>query len=66
MELQWNYDYTSYLTVATQWQSEMTSYLNNSYDVMNFSAKFEKFLPYSIIMTSWPGGAPLPPPPKKS
>ena len=29
---------------------EMTSYLNNGYDVMNCFAKFEKFLPHSIII----------------
>ena len=28
----------------------MTSYLNNGYDVMNYFAKFEKFLPHSIII----------------
>ena len=26
----------------------MMSYLNNGYDVMNYFAKFEKFLPHSI------------------
>ena len=31
----------------------MTSYLNNGYDVMNYFAKFEKFLPHSIIMPSF-------------
>ena len=33
-------------------KSEMTSYLNNSYHVMNYFAKFEKFLPHSIIIPS--------------
>ena len=32
---------------------EMTSYLNNSYDVMNSSAKFETFLPHRIITLSF-------------
>ena len=27
----------------------MTLYLNNGYDVMNYFAKFEKFLPHSLI-----------------
>ena len=31
----------------------MTSYLNNGYDVMNCFAKFEKFLPHSIIIPSF-------------
>ena len=31
----------------------MTSYLNNSYDVMNYFAKLEKFLPHSIIIPSF-------------
>ena len=51
----------------------MTSYLNNGYDVINYFAKFEKFLPHSIIIPSfltigsqmteldWGGGF-LPPP----
>ena len=30
----------------------MTSYLNNGYDVMNCFAKFENFLPKSIIIPS--------------
>ena len=44
MKLQWNY-----------WKrkSEMTSYLNNGYDVMNYFAKFKKFLPRSIIIPSF-------------
>ena len=28
----------------------MTSYLNNGYDIMNYFAKFEKFIPHSIII----------------
>ena len=31
----------------------MTSYLNNGYDVMNYFAKFEKFLPHSIVVPSF-------------
>ena len=31
----------------------MTSYSNNDYDVMNHFAKFEKFLPHSIIIPSF-------------
>ena len=31
----------------------MTSYLNNGYDVKNYFAKFEKFLPQSIIIPSF-------------
>ena len=31
----------------------MTSYLNNGYEVMNYFAKFEKFLPHSIIVPSF-------------
>ena len=48
--------------------------LNNGYDVMNYFAKFEKFLPHSIIipycwtigsqMPELDRGAFLPPPPK--
>ena len=63
------------MAVATKRKSEMTSYLNNGYDVMNYFAKFETFLPHSIIIPSfmtvgsqvpelyW--GAFLPPPPYK-
>ena len=28
----------------------MTSYLNNDYDVIKYFAKFDKFIPHSIIM----------------
>ena len=52
----------------------MTSYLNNGYDIMDCFAKFEKFLPHSIIIPSFmsvrsqmpeldQGGGFLPPPP---
>ena len=37
----------------TNRKSEMMSYLNNGYDVMNYFAKFEKFLPHSIIIPSF-------------
>ena len=37
----------------TQWKSEMTSYLNNGYDVTNCFAKFEYFLPHNIIIPSF-------------
>ena len=58
---------------VTKRKSEMTSYLNNSQDVMNYFAKFEKFLPHSIIIPSFmtcpelnsrvrPGGFSAPPP----
>ena len=53
----------------------MTSYLNNGYDVIKYFAKFEKFIPHSIIMPSFvtigsqmpelDWGAFLPPPPYK-
>ena len=48
MKLQWNYWLQTFLAVATKRKSEMTSYLNNDYDVMNYFAKFEKFLPHGI------------------
>ena len=31
----------------------MTSYLDNGYDVMKYFAKFEKFIPHSIIIPSF-------------
>ena len=31
----------------------MTSYLNNGYDVTKYFAKFETFIPHSIIMPSF-------------
>ena len=51
----------------------MTSYLDNGYDVMKYFAKFEKFIPYSIIIPSFmksnarvrPGGGAFLPPPYK-
>ena len=58
----------------TKRKPEMTSYLNNGPDVMNFFAKFETFLPHSIIIPSFmtvrsqmpelDEGAFLPPPPQ--
>ena len=42
-----DYRYCSNMT------SEVTSYLNNGYGVMNCFAKFEKFLPHSIIIPSF-------------
>ena len=44
---------TYILDVAIKRKSEMTSYLNNGYDVMNYFSKFEKFLPHSIIISSF-------------
>ena len=41
------------MAVATKRKSEMTSYLNNGYDAMNYFAKVEKFLPHSIIIPSF-------------
>ena len=41
------------MAVATKQKSEMTSYLNNGYDVMNYFAKFERFLPHRIIIPSF-------------
>ena len=46
MKLQSNYQLQTFLAVARQQKSEMTSYLNNGYDVINCCAKFEKFLPH--------------------
>ena len=61
------------LAVATKRKSDMTSYLNNGYDVMKYFDKFEKFIPHSIIIPSFmtigsqmpelDRGAFLPPPP---
>ena len=53
MKLQLNYWLQTFLTVVTKRKSEMTSYLNSGYDVMNYFAKFEKFLPHSIIIPSF-------------
>ena len=65
---------TDILAVATEQKSEMTSYLNNGYDVINCFAKFEKFLPHNNNTKFYvcrksnarvrPGGF-LPPPPHK-
>ena len=64
---------TGILAVETKRKSEMTSYLDNGYDVMIYFAKFEKFLPHSIIipcfmtigsqMPELDWGGFLPPPP---
>ena len=40
------------MAVATKRKSEMMSYLNNGYGVMNYFAKFEKFLHHSIVIPS--------------
>ena len=58
---------------ATKRKSKMTSHLNSGYDVINCFAKFEKFLPHSVIIPSFmtlgsqmpelDRGAFLPPPP---
>ena len=50
MKLQWNYWLQTFLAVATKQKPEMTSNLNNGYDVMNYFAKFENFLPHIIII----------------
>ena len=76
MKSQWYYWLQSFLAVATKQRSEMTWYLINGYDVMNYFAKLEKFVPHIIIMPSFsdcqksnakvrPGDffAPPPPPP---
>ena len=41
-------NYRHFLAVAIKWKSEMTSYLSNGYDIMNYFAKFKRFLPHSI------------------
>ena len=53
MKLQWNYWLQTFLAVATKRKSELTSYLNNGYDVMNNFAKFEKFLAHSTIIPTF-------------
>ena len=53
MKLQWNYWSQTFLAVATKRKWEMTSYLNSGYDVINYFAKFEEFLPKSIIISSF-------------
>ena len=76
MKLQWNYWLQLFWAVATKERSEMTSYLNNGYDVMNYFAKFENRLSHSIIIPSFMTvgsqmseldmGAFLPPPPQQT
>ena len=44
---------TDILAVATKRKSEMTSYLNNEYDVISYFAKFEGFLHHGIIIPSF-------------
>ena len=41
------------MAVTTQSESEMASYLNSGYDIMNCFAKFENFLPHSMIIASF-------------
>ena len=53
MKLQSNYQLQTFLAVATQCKSEMSSYLNNGHDVINCLANFEKFLPHSKIIPSF-------------
>ena len=53
MKLQWNYWLQTFLAFATKRKSEMTSCLNNDYDVINYFAKFEKFLPHTITIPSF-------------
>ena len=71
MKLHWNYWLHSFLVVATKRRSEMTSYLNNGYDVMNYFAKVEKFSSRIIINNAkffdcqLDRGLPPPPPPYK-
>ena len=43
----------TFLAVATQGQSEMKSYLNNGYDLINRFAKFERFFSRSINIPSF-------------
>ena len=40
------------MAVATKRKSEMASYVNNGHDVINYFAKFEKFIPQNIIIPS--------------
>ena len=77
MEKQWNYNQIAYYRHF--WMSRHTGSQkldhssNNCYDVMNCFAKFEKFLPYNIIIPRFmsvgsqmpeldPGAFCLPPP----
>ena len=43
----------AFLAVSIQRKSEMTLYLNNGCDAMNFLPNLKKFLPHSIIMPSF-------------
>ena len=43
----------TFLAVTTKRKSEKTLYFNNGYDVMNYFATFEKFLPHNIIIPSF-------------
>ena len=56
MKLQWNYnqitDYRCFW-LSRQSESQRWSYLNNGYEIMNYFAKFEKFLPHRIIIPSF-------------
>ena len=52
-EITMNLLITDILAGTTKQKSEMTSYLNNGYDVMNYFAKFEEFLPHSMIIPSF-------------
>ena len=49
MKLQSNYQLQTFLAVATEGKSEMTSYLNNGYDTINCFAKCENSYPIVII-----------------
>ena len=53
MKLKRNYWLQTFLAVATKRKSEMTPYLNNGFDVMNYFAKFEKSFPHGIIIPSF-------------
>ena len=53
MKLQQNYSLPKFLAVATKRKSEMTSYFNNGYGVINYFSKFEKLLPHKIIIPSF-------------
>ena len=44
---------TDILDFTTKQKSEMTSYLNHGYDVKKYFSKFEKFIPHSIIISSF-------------
>ena len=72
MKFQWNYWLQTFLAVATKRNSEMTSYLDNDYNIINYFPKFEKFLPHRITIPSFmivgsqmPEIGWLPPPPPR-